>query len=121
MNHLNSILLEGNITNDIRKYDNNGNPSARFTIASDRFYKDSEGEWKKNTLFMSVVCRDALVEVAEEQLAKGMAVRVAGRIKSTMRSDKDGNQYPTFEIVASTVIVNKKEEEKEEERENTVE
>lgn len=113
MNHLNSILLEGNITNDIRKYDNEGKLSARFTIASDRFYKDNEGEWKKNTLFMSVVCRDALAEVAEEKLAKGMVVRVAGRIKSTMRTDKDGNQYPTFEIVANTVEVNKKEKEEE--------
>lgn len=103
MNHLNSILLEGNITtNPSAKWEDNETLISRFTIASDRFYKDGEGNWQKNTLFMTVLCRGEIANFVEEELTKGMKVRVVGRIKATMRF-KDGVQYPTFEIVAQHI------------------
>ena len=103
MNHLNSILLEGNITtNPSTKWEDNETLISRFTIASDRFYKDGEGNWQKNTLFMTVLCRGEIANFVEEELTKGMKVRVVGRIKATMRF-KDGVQYPTFEIVAQHI------------------
>ena len=103
MNHLNSILLEGNITtNPSTKWEDNDTLISRFTIASDRFYKDGEGNWQKNTLFMTVLCRGEIANFVEEELTKGMKVRVVGRIKATMRF-KDGVQYPTFEIVAQHI------------------
>ena len=111
MNHLNSILLEGNITtNPSTKWEDNETLSARFTIASDRFYKDNEGNWQKNTLFMPVLCRGELANFAEETLSKGLLIRVTGRIKATMRF-KDGVQYPAFEILAQSIRTVEKDEE----------
>ena len=111
MNHLNSILLEGNITkNPSTKWENNETLISRFIIASDRFYKDGEGNWQKNTLFMTVLCRGELANVVAEELEKGMRVSVTGRIKATMRF-KDGVQYPTFEILAQSIRTVEKDEE----------
>lgn len=119
MNHLNSILLEGNITtNPSTKWEDNETLSARFTIASDRFYKDGEGNWQKNTLFMPILCRGELANFAEETLSKGLLIRVTGRIKATMRF-KDGVQYPTFEILAQSIQFDKKNEENSDEPETS--
>ncbi len=79
MNALNSILLEGTITET--KYDST-DPEMMFKIMSKRFHKapEGDGEILCNVLRTNVVCYGKMAENMSRVLAIGIGVRVVGRL-----------------------------------------
>ncbi|RLC40679.1 MAG: single-stranded DNA-binding protein [Candidatus Coatesbacteria bacterium] len=99
----NKILLMGNLTKDVElRYTPQGTAVSRFRIAVNRSYKDSQGEWKGDTLFINVVAWSFLAERCAETLSKGDNVFVEGRLD--MRNyEYQGQKRTVFEVVANKV------------------
>ena len=99
---INNILVIGRLTRDPEKRrTNNGKSVATFTIASDRDFKNAQGE--KETDFIPVVVWRGLADTCCEYLSKGKLVAVEGRLQIRMYEAKDGSKRTAAEIVAQNV------------------
>ncbi len=104
MNHLNSILLEGVLVDDPRLVIDNGtNKLAKFSIASDRYYISKSGEKQVDTCFIPVQTWNVMADRAVQVLAKGMTVRVVGRLRQNRWTTDEGSSMSSIEIVADHV------------------
>ncbi len=103
MNNLNSILVEGNLVRDPElAYTPKGTAVCKFTVASNRFFKQGE-EMQKEVSYFDVSCWTRLAEVCGEYLKKGRGVRVVGRLKQDRWTDADGKGRSKIFIVAEHV------------------
>ena len=107
MNHLNSVLLEGVLTDDPRKVELVEAPTetrlVKFDLASDRYYVGRNGEKKVETVFVPVQCWGTLGDKAIERMRKGMTSRVVGRLRLCKWIGADGSARRGIEIVAEHV------------------
>ncbi|MGZ6266319.1 MAG: single-stranded DNA-binding protein [Candidatus Limnocylindrales bacterium] len=101
---LNKAMIIGNLGRDPEmRYTQNGQAVTQFTVAVNRNYKDSSGEWKEETEWFRVVAWAALAERTAEYLRKGRKVYVEGRLQTRSWDDKDGQKRYTTELIANTV------------------
>jgi single-strand DNA-binding protein len=103
MNHLNSVLIEGNLTGDPLFRDApKGVPVCAFTIASNHFCK-SDGGLEKEVCFFDIEARSKLAEKCRNLGRKGIGVRVVGRLKQDRWYGADGVFHSDIFIVAEHV------------------
>ncbi len=103
MNNLNSILLEGNLVrNPELMYTPQGTPLCKFSIASNRFYKQND-EFQKEVSYFDVTTWSKIAEICGERLKKGRGVRVVGRLKQDRWEDPDGKSKSKVHIIANHV------------------
>lgn len=108
MNHLNSILLEGNLLADPKLVvtapeGENWGCMVKFDIASHRIYTTGEGVTKDDMLTISCIAFGELAKRILPILKCGMQVRVLGRLRLTRWATKEGDERKSFEIVAQHV------------------
>ncbi len=99
----NQVILMGNLTRDPElKAIPSGQSVCQFSLALNRSYKDSQGEWKEATDFIDVVAWGPLAERVAQYCQKGKQVLVNGRIQS--RSwEQDGQKRSKVEVLAQDV------------------
>jgi single-strand DNA-binding protein len=103
MNNLNSILIEGNLTQDpTYKETAKGTSVCTFSIASNRFYKSGD-EMKKEVSFFDVETWAKLAERCYNLGRKGRGAHVVGRLKQDRWTDSDGKARSRVSIVAEHV------------------
>lgn len=97
--YLNKAFLYGNLTRDpeIRALPS-GQQVASFSIATNRTYKDKEGNKKDATEFHNVVAFGRLADLIGQYMKKGRPIFVEGRIQ-TRSWEKDGEKKYRTEIV----------------------
>ncbi len=78
MNHLNTVLIEGNLTRDPQYI--SAKEGCSFTIANNRYYL-KDGKWVNEASFFIVFAYGRLGESCLKYLTKGRGVRVCGRLK----------------------------------------
>jgi single-strand DNA-binding protein len=78
MNHLNTILIEGNLTRDPQY--RSANDGCSFTIANNRYYL-RDGKWVNEASFFIVYAFGKLGDSCLKYLTKGRGVRVCGRLR----------------------------------------
>ncbi|NLK49116.1 MAG: single-stranded DNA-binding protein [Candidatus Cloacimonetes bacterium] len=101
---LNKIFIAGRITHDLElKYTPKGTPVLRFSLASDRRYKDDTGEWQTQTTFVDIVVWSYAAENIHKQAKKGTAVLVEGRLEIRSYVDQNNQNRRIAEIVADNV------------------
>ncbi|MDD4220518.1 MAG: single-stranded DNA-binding protein [Sphaerochaetaceae bacterium] len=104
MNNLNSILIEGNLTHDPELGTiPNGTSKCRFSIASNRYYRNSEKALVNEVAYVNVDTWGALAESCGKYLRKGRGVRVVGRLKQDRWQGEDEKMRERFVIVAEHV------------------
>lgn len=110
MRTVNKVILIGNVTRDpLVKDTEGGKKIAMFTIATNRYFKTSDGENKSEAEFHSCVAWGGLAERVESHLLKGKLVYVEGRLKTRVTEKEDDTRSYKTEIVASNLIfLNKK-------------
>lgn len=99
--YLNKVFLYGNLTRDPElKALPSGSQVAEFGIATNRTYKDKEGNKKEEVDFHNIVSFGKTAEVIAQYLKKGRPIFVEGRIRTRSWEAKDGTgkRYKT-EIV----------------------
>jgi single-strand DNA-binding protein len=101
---LNKAMIIGNLGRDPEmRYTQSGQAVTQFTVAVNRNYKDSNGEWKEETEWFRVVAWAALAERTAEHLRKGRKVYVEGRLQTRTWEGQDGQKHYTTELIANTV------------------
>ena len=102
MNDLNSILIEGNLTQDPElKYTTKRTALCYMTNAVNRYNK-SEEETKQEAAFLDVECRAHIAGSCNQHQSKDRGVRVVGRLKQD-RWEQDGYSHSKVIIVAEHV------------------
>jgi len=99
----NQVTLMGNLTRDpeLRQIPS-GQSVCSFSLALNRSYKGSDGEWQEATDYVDVVAWAALGERVAQYVTKGRPVLVSGRLQS--RSwEQDGQKRSKLEVVAQDV------------------
>ncbi len=99
----NQVVLMGNLTRDpeLRQIPS-GQSVCSFSLALNRSYKNSEGEWQEATDYVDVVAWAGLGERVAQYVTKGRPVLVNGRLQS--RSwEQDGQKRSKLEVVAQDV------------------
>ena len=99
----NQVILMGNLTRDpeLRQIPS-GQSVCSFSLALNRSYKNSGGDWQEATDYVDVVAWANLGERVAQYVTKGRPVLVTGRLQS--RSwEQDGQKRSKLEVVASDV------------------
>jgi single-strand DNA-binding protein len=101
--YLNKVLLYGNLTRDpeLKALPNSGQQVASFGIATNRTFKNKEGQQQEQVEFHNIVAFGRTAEVMGQYLKKGRPVFIEGRIQ-TRSWDKDGAKQYRTEIVVDT-------------------
>lgn len=99
----NQVILMGNLTRDPElRQTPNGQNVCSFSLALNRSYKGSDGNWTEATDYIDVVAWGPLGERVSQYLTKGRPCLVNGRIQS--RSwEQDGQKRSKVEVVAQDV------------------
>lgn len=110
MRTVNKVILIGNVTRDPSiKVTENNKKIALFTIATNRYYKTTEGEQKNESEFTNCVAWGNLAEKSEQFLTKWKLIYAEGRLKTRM-IEKEGweKMYKTEVVVSNLIFLNKK-------------
>jgi len=107
---LNRSAIAGYTTSEATlRYTSGGRAVANFTVAQNRRYKVGD-EWKSQATFVPCVIWNEAAERANEQIHKGTAVMVEGRLQSR-EWEKDGETRRVLELVVSRLQVLERREE----------
>ncbi len=101
--YINKAFIFGNLTRDpeLRSLPS-GIQVASFAVATNRVWKNKEGEKQESTEFHNVVVFGRQAETTSQYLKKGSSVFVEGRLQ-TRSWDSEGTKKYRTEIVADRV------------------
>ena len=105
--YLNKAIIIGNLTRDpeVRAIPS-GMQVCSFSVATNRVWKDKEGNKKEQADFHNIVVFGRQAETAGQYLKKGQSVLVEGRIQTRSWDDKtSGEKKYRTEIVADSMIM----------------
>jgi single-strand DNA-binding protein len=102
--NLNKVFLMGNLTRDPElRHTAQGTSVANFSIAVNRNFRASDGEYKKETNFFNIIVWGKSGENCQKYLSKGRPVMVEGRLQNRSYETQDGQKRTVTEIVADNV------------------
>lgn len=102
--NFNTCILFGNLTADPElRHTPAGVSVVSFDVASNRRYKDANGEWKDATpSFIHVNAWEARGEFISNYFKKGSGILLSGSIRSRQFEDKNGNKRTAYDFVVNT-------------------
>jgi single-strand DNA-binding protein len=104
MRSVNKVVLMGHLAADPElKATTSGTSVARFSIATNRDWKTSDGEHHEATDYHKVIVWRKLAEIAAQYLKKGAGVYLEGKLMNRKYVDKEGRDRSITEIVADSI------------------
>jgi single-strand DNA-binding protein len=102
----NKVQLIGNLGNnpEIITLDS-GRKLAKFSIATNESYKNSQGEKVKDTQWHNIVAWNKTAEIIEKYLEKGNEVAIEGKLTSRTYETKEGEKRYVTEVVCSELLM----------------
>lgn len=82
-----------------------GKKVARFSLATNEYYKNDKGEKTQTTDWHTVVACGKTAEIIEKYVGKGKEVGVTGKLKSRSYEDNDGIKRYVTEIEANEILL----------------
>jgi single-strand DNA-binding protein len=102
----NKVQLIGNVGNEPEITNlESGKKVAKFSIATNEFYKNSNGEKEQNTQWHNVVAWGKIAEIVEKYVGKGKEVALEGKLTSRSYETKDGEKRYVTEVVANEILL----------------
>lgn len=100
---INQVVLVGRLTKDpeLRYTQGSGKAVARFTLAVNRPFVNSNGE--KDADFINCVCWNGTAQALANHQQKGNLIGVIGRIQTSSYQGQDGKTVYKTEVVADAV------------------
>lgn len=104
MENINRIELQGHVGN-VRTNEHNGNKVANFSLATEIIYKTRDGNPVSETTWHNIVAWEGRDTQDIRKIAKGVAVYVTGRLRTSKYTGTDGTEKQFHEVLASKVRV----------------
>jgi single-strand DNA-binding protein len=102
--NVNKVLLVGRLTRDPEiRTTSTGQTVASISMATNRFWKDKNGQKQDQTEYHNVVLWGRLGEIAGQYLTKGQECYIEGRMQTRKYTAKDGTERRTAEVVAENM------------------
>jgi single-strand DNA-binding protein len=102
--NLNKVFLIGRVASDIEmRTTPSGQSVCTFSLATNRTWKNKEGQKQEESQFHRVVLWQKLAEIASQFLTKGSLVMIEGRIQNRSWDDKTGVKRYTTEIIGEAM------------------
>jgi len=102
----NKVILTGRIGNDVElTYTSNGRPYITISLATNRPYKDRDGNWQRATDWHRVRIFGKRAEALSKILRKGDLIVIEGRLTYYTVTDPDGRKRKFAYVAASDVRI----------------
>ncbi len=98
MNNLNSVLLEGHLTQDPTLKQIESKSLCTFSIGCNRFYKKDDVNIQE-TSFFQIEFWGKTAENCAKYLHKGNGIRIVGRLKQERWKDANDNARQTIKVI----------------------
>ncbi len=99
--NFNKVFILGNLTRDPElRSTASGQEVATFGVATNRIWKDRNGQKQTEVEFHNIVAFGRLAQIASQYLTKGKLIFVEGRIKTRTWEDQNGQKRSKTEIIA---------------------
>ncbi|MDA8017449.1 MAG: single-stranded DNA-binding protein [Thermoanaerobaculia bacterium] len=98
---LNKVMLIGNLGRDPEiRHTSTGSPVANFTLATNRRWRDRDGNRQEQTEWHNIVVFGRQAEVAGQYLTRGRQIYLEGRLQTSSWDDKNtGEKKYRTEII----------------------
>ena len=102
----NKVQLIGNVGNEPKITNlENGNKLARFSMATNEYYRNAQGEKVQSTQWHYVVAWDKKADIIEQYAHKGKEIAIEGKLISRSYTNEMGVKCYVTEIVASEILL----------------
>lgn len=102
--NLNKVFIIGNLTRDPElRVLPSGAPVANFGVATNRVWKDQQGNKQEEVEFHNVVVFGRQAEIVKQYMAKGRLIFIEGRIRTRSWDAPDGAKKNRTEIIAERI------------------
>ncbi len=99
---MNKFEIVGNIVRDVEiKYSQGGKAIAKFTVATQRKYKNAQGNYESD--FLPCIAFDKTAEFMEKYFKKGSGIEVVGHLQSGSYENKEGKKVYTLDLFVEEV------------------
>ncbi len=103
---LNRAQIVGNVTRDPEmRYTPNGQAVCSFGVATNRRWRDKDGNNQEKTEFHNVVAWRKAAEIISQYVKKGNKIYIEGRLETRQWEGQDGGQRNRTEIVVENFIL----------------
>lgn len=103
---LNRAQVIGNVTRDPEVRQTSGGQSvASFSVATNRRWKDADGQWQDKADFHNIVAWGKLAEIVSQYVKRGRKIYVEGRMQTRDWEGEDGQKRYRSEVVAENIIL----------------
>ena len=101
---VNKVILVGNLGKDPEVRHLEGGVSvAHFTLATNDYYKDKQGNRVERTEWHNISAWRGLADMADKYLKKGQQVYIEGKLRTRQYQDKDQQTRYITEIIADEI------------------
>ena len=83
----------------------NGKKVARFSLATNDYYKNAKGEKVQSTEWHSIVAWSKTAEIVESYADKGREVAIVGKLKNRSYEAEDGSKKYVTEVEANEILL----------------
>jgi single-strand DNA-binding protein len=106
MKSVNKVILLGNVTRDPElKSTPNGQSVCTFGIATNRVWKDANGEKQSLAEYHNLVAWGGLAEFAAQNVTKGKPMYIEGYLKTRSWESPEGQKLFRTEIVVENLVL----------------
>ncbi len=103
---LNKVQLIGNLTREPEiRYTTGGTPVVTFGMATNKSWKDQDGNVKEVAEFHNIVAWNKMAEICQQLLAKGMKVYIEGSLTTRSWEADDGSTRYKTEVRVNDMIL----------------
>jgi len=100
----NKVILVGNLTRDCElRYLPSGSAVCTTGIATNRKFKNQQGEQKEEVCFIDITFFGRTAEIANQYLGRGKKVLVEGRLKLDQWTDQSGGKRSKHSVIVDTL------------------
>jgi single-strand DNA-binding protein len=106
MKSVNKVILLGNVTRDPElKSTTNGQSVCTFGLATNRVWRDANGEKQSLPEYHNLVSWGGLAEFCEQSVRKGKPLYIEGYIKTRSWDSSEGTKIFRTEIVVENLVL----------------
>jgi len=102
----NKVQLIGNLGNDPEIITlESGKKIAKFSLATNEYYKDKDGQKQTKTEWHNVVAWNKTIEIIEQYVSKGKEIAIEGKLSTRSYEDKEGQKRYTTEVIVNELLL----------------